>query len=63
MMRLLAYTGQRSAALFQYEICRRVLAGELGVEPDAETTALYEQIRTGRLGRGEKIDIVYKLCA
>lgn len=51
MMRLLAYTGQRSAALFQYEICRRVLAEELGVEPGAETATLYEQIRTGSLGR------------
>lgn len=51
MMRLLAYSGQRSAALFQYEICRRVLAEELGVEPGAETAALYEQIRTGILDR------------
>lgn len=45
MMLLLARSGQRSAALFQYETCRRVLAGELGVEPMAETTALYERLK------------------
>lgn len=43
---LLAVSGQRSAALHQYAACRQVLAAELGVEPAAETTALYEQIRT-----------------
>jgi DNA-binding SARP family transcriptional activator/predicted ATPase len=45
VMRLLARSGQRAAALAQYETCRRRLAGELGVEPSADTTALYEQIR------------------
>jgi DNA-binding SARP family transcriptional activator/predicted ATPase len=45
LMRLLALSGQRGAALAQYESCRRLLAEELGVEPAAETTRLYEQIR------------------
>lgn len=45
MMQLLAQTGQRSAALAQYETARRVLRQELNVEPGAETTALYEKIR------------------
>jgi predicted ATPase/DNA-binding SARP family transcriptional activator len=45
LMWLLARNGQRSAALAQYETCRRVLADELGVEPDEETTALYRRIR------------------
>jgi predicted ATPase/DNA-binding SARP family transcriptional activator len=49
LMHLLALDGQRSAALTQYEKCRRVLDEELGVEPTAETTALYEQIRLGEL--------------
>jgi DNA-binding SARP family transcriptional activator/predicted ATPase len=49
VMRLLAIGGQRSAALAQYETCRRVLVEELGVEPGAETTQLYEQIRDGEL--------------
>jgi WD40 repeat protein/DNA-binding SARP family transcriptional activator len=52
LMRTLALGGQRSAALAQYETCRRLLADELGVEPAAETTALYEQIRDGKLSRG-----------
>ncbi len=51
VMRVLARRGQRSAALAQYERCRRVLADELGVEPSAETTALYEQLRTRTLAR------------
>ena len=45
LVRLLALDGQRSAALAQYEICRRVLAEELGVEPTTETKALVERIR------------------
>lgn len=44
-MQLLAASGQRSAALGQYERCRTILADELGVEPEAATQALYEQIR------------------
>lgn len=44
-MRLLSRTGQRSAALAQYEACRQALAEELGLEPARETTALYERIR------------------
>ncbi len=49
LMRALALSGERSAALAQYERCRRVLADELGVEPAAETTALYQRIRAGTL--------------
>ncbi|MEW5960834.1 MAG: BTAD domain-containing putative transcriptional regulator, partial [Chloroflexota bacterium] len=53
LMRLLALSGQRSAALAQYETCRRLLAEELGLEPEAETLALYEQICDGKLSRRE----------
>ena len=54
LMRTLALDGQRSAALAQYETCRRVLAEELGVEPSANTRELVEQIRTGMLkAKGE----------
>jgi len=49
LMRLLTLSGQRGTALAQYETCRRLLAEELGVEPAAETTRLYEQIRDGEL--------------
>jgi predicted ATPase/DNA-binding SARP family transcriptional activator len=45
MMLLLARSDQRSAALVQYEACRRILAEEVGAEPAAETTALYQRIR------------------
>ncbi len=45
VMRLLARTGQRGAAIAHYETCRQCLADELGVEPSTETVALYEQIR------------------
>ncbi len=45
MMRLLARSGQRSAALAQYEACRRLLRKELGVEPTDETVMLYRRIR------------------
>ncbi|GIK38433.1 MAG: transcriptional activator [Chloroflexota bacterium] len=47
LMRLLAAEGQVSAALAQYDTCRRLLAAELGVEPAAETKALAEAIRSG----------------
>ena len=49
VMRLLALDGQRGASLAQYEACRRLLRDELGVEPSAETTELYEAIRKGEL--------------
>jgi DNA-binding SARP family transcriptional activator/predicted ATPase len=49
LMRALALDGKRSAALAQYEACSRLLAQELGVEPAAETVALYDQIRGGAL--------------
>jgi WD40 repeat protein/DNA-binding SARP family transcriptional activator len=47
LIRALWVVGQRSAALEQYETCRRILADELGIEPDEQTRALYEQIRSG----------------
>ncbi len=46
LMILLARSGQHSAALAQYETCRRVLAEELGVEPLPETQALYHRLKT-----------------
>lgn len=50
LMRYLGLSGQRGAALKQYEIGRQILADELDVTPAAETTALYEQIRDQELG-------------
>jgi diguanylate cyclase (GGDEF)-like protein len=47
LMALLASTGRRSAALEQYQTCKRVLWEELGVEPAQETELLYERIKQG----------------
>ena len=45
MMLLLALTGNRSAALAQYETCRRILSAELHTQPLPETNALLERIK------------------
>lgn len=45
MMLLLARSGQRDAALAQYETCRQILAEELDVAPTPETTILYERLK------------------
>jgi DNA-binding SARP family transcriptional activator len=47
VMRSLAATGQRSAALRQYEVMRQTLAEELGVAPDGDTEALRDAIARG----------------
>lgn len=48
-MRLLVGSGQRGAALAQYERCQQVLAKEFAIEPAEETQALYRFIQTGDL--------------
>lgn len=48
LMLLLALNGQRSAALAQYDACRDLLARELGVEPEAETTRFYQRIKIAK---------------
>ncbi|MDX1417494.1 MAG: BTAD domain-containing putative transcriptional regulator, partial [Candidatus Promineifilaceae bacterium] len=45
LMRLFAQSGQQAAALRLYDLCRRTLADELGLEPADETTALYREIQ------------------
>ena len=47
LMRLFALSGQRAAALEQYQTCNKLLSEELGVEPGPQTQMLYEQIRQG----------------
>ena len=44
LMRLLALSGQRGAALAQYETCRQLLAEELGVAPSEQTRELYQRL-------------------
>ncbi|MCP4426289.1 MAG: AAA family ATPase, partial [Chloroflexi bacterium] len=45
LIRLLALAGRRSAALTQYENCRRILQAELSIAPTAVTNTLYQNIR------------------
>jgi predicted ATPase/DNA-binding SARP family transcriptional activator len=49
LMRLMAQSGQRVAALEHYAHCTQLLADELGIEPAPETTMLYTQIQAGEI--------------
>lgn len=49
LMLLLARSGQMTAALNQYEVCRYLLKKELDVEPCKETTDLYTLILNGEI--------------
>ncbi len=49
LMQLYAWAGQRTAALRQYSECERILREEMGLAPQPETTAIYEQIKTNTL--------------
>jgi predicted ATPase/DNA-binding SARP family transcriptional activator len=49
LMRLYAWSGQTAAALRQYETCARTIRLEMDLEPQAETTALWQQIRANQL--------------
>ena len=49
LMKALTHSGQRSQAISQYETCCKLLDEELGLEPEDETAALYEQIIAGEI--------------
>lgn len=49
LMRANLGAGRRNAALQQYHRCGELLQRELGVEPEAATKALYEEICGGRM--------------
>lgn len=51
LMRLYADLGRRGAALRQYQQCVTVLQRELGIEPEAETKELYQEIVQRRTSR------------
>ncbi|MCA9931737.1 MAG: hypothetical protein KC419_24810, partial [Anaerolineales bacterium] len=53
MMLLQALSGQRSAALAQYETCCTVLEEELGIEPSDTTIRLYQQILNEEIDEDE----------
>lgn len=74
LMLALARSGQRAAALQQYETCRRLLKTELDVEPSAELTGLAVRIRdalredrpllpaptTPLVGRGAEVALIQR---
>jgi hypothetical protein len=47
-MQAMATTNQRAAAPNQSDTFCRILRDELGIEPDAKTTALVKQIKKNR---------------
>lgn len=49
VMYLLAWTGQREAAIRQFTLCQQALAEQLAVEPSPETVDILRQIRDGEL--------------
>ncbi|MBW7881330.1 MAG: PQQ-binding-like beta-propeller repeat protein [Caldilineaceae bacterium] len=49
LMRVLALSGRRVAALNQFEVAQRIIAEELAADLSPETVALYEQIKAREL--------------
>ena len=61
LMQLLAHSGQRSAALAQFEQCQKILDEELGVEPEDETLELYESILAGEISAETNTSALHNL--
>jgi DNA-binding SARP family transcriptional activator len=55
LMRLYAWSGQRSAALRQYDACVRLLEAELGVSPHEQTAQLFRTIRADTLAAPDRL--------
>ena len=53
LMQAYAAQGRTAQAITQFEECKRVLGGELGLEPSEETRQLHEKLRRGEQG-GER---------
>jgi DNA-binding SARP family transcriptional activator len=52
LMRIHANERHFGLALRQYELCRKALEADLGVEPDGETRSLYAEIVRRRSSAG-----------
>lgn len=59
LMRALFESGQRSAALAQYQACRALLREELQVEPTEATTALYHEIRVAPRQKAPHLPLIF----
>lgn len=57
LMRLQYMSGDRTAALRQYERCVVALDEDLGVKPDKRTVELYQQIRSGEVDGPGSMDV------
>jgi predicted ATPase/DNA-binding SARP family transcriptional activator len=51
LMQVYYFSGQQSAAMRQYHECLRLLEEQLGVEPEAETSQLFQAIQSRQLSR------------
>lgn len=58
LMTLYAQAGQIATAVRQYDECARILSEELDAPPSEETMALFEAIRTRRLSKPIREDVV-----
>ena len=54
LMEAHALAGNRAEAIRTYDRCARILADEVGVEPDPETTALRDRLRAGTTTRQDR---------
>jgi predicted ATPase len=57
LMRLYARLGRREAALRQYHLCADALKRELSMQPEAETTQLFQEILHARRVRSDKVPV------
>jgi TolB-like protein/Flp pilus assembly protein TadD len=57
LIRLQLSEGRINAALRQFELCKEALQRELGVEPEAQTSALVSTLRAPRSGSGDKTSL------
>jgi predicted ATPase/DNA-binding SARP family transcriptional activator len=60
LVRLLAQSGRRQAAIEGFETYRKRLRDELGLEPDGESLALLERLRHGAEPEGHTVDGGYE---
>ncbi len=58
LMQLHVRSGDRASALYQYDSWRSKLSEELGLEPEAKTIGLYEDIKAGRLSLPAAITVL-----
>jgi predicted ATPase/DNA-binding SARP family transcriptional activator len=61
LMVLYEQSGQRFAALRQYQVCRETLADELGVDPSGETKDLYQKIQASTLAVSRNLHLIHNL--